>query len=172
MVNCVNGCGSLEASIYEGVTIDSCNSCMGVWLDYSELTHIVKIKEESWSNEYIDSITKEIGSHGIPSSENDRKLSCPKCDTQMPPVNYQYSSGIIVNICPSSHGVWLDSGELDKIQIYMEKWRKTALRDRNKYDAAISEVKAQHEERFTINQTKGPSRFEFVNAILLGILKL
>lgn len=172
MLNCVNGCGSLKATTYEGVTIDTCNSCMGVWLDYSELSCIVKTKEESWSNEYIDSITKDIGVQGIRSSENERNLQCPKCNVQMPPVNYQYSSGVIVNTCPSNHGVWIDSGELDKIQIYMERWRETASQDKNKYAAAISEVKAQHEERFTIDSLEGPSRFEFINAIFLGILKL
>jgi len=115
MVDCVNGCGSLEISSYEGVNIDVCNSCMGVWLDYTELSHIVKTKDASWSNEYIESITKEIGAQGVPASENERELSCPKCSKDMPSVNYQYSSGVIVNTCPLNHGVWLDSGELDKI---------------------------------------------------------
>ncbi len=171
MVNCVNGCGSLKAVAYEGVTIDSCNSCLGIWLDYSELTHIVKTKEQSWSNEYIESITNEIDKPGIHNSENDRNLSCPKCNEVMPPVNYQYSSGIIINTCPSNHGVWLDSGELDKIQIFMEKWRETASQNQSKYAAALAEAKAQHEAQLAIDPSQGPSRFEFINAIFLGILK-
>ena len=95
----------------------------------------------------------------------------PKVRYKYAPVNYQYSSGIIVNSCTSNHGIWLDSGELDKIQIYMEKWRAATKKDKNKYAAALAEVKAQHEERFTIDPYQGPSSFEFVNAILLGIMK-
>jgi len=171
MINCVNGCGSLNKSIYEGVTIDTCESCMGIWLDYTELTHIIQTKDESWSNEYIESVTKELGTLGVPKSENERKLLCPKCNEHMPPLNYQYSSGIIVNRCVSNHGIWLDSGELEKIQIYMEEWRETAKKNRSKYDSAISEVKAQHDERITSSLSQGTSRFAFINAILLGVFK-
>ena len=172
MINCVNGCGSLKTASYEGVTIDICESCMGVWLDYSELSHIVNTKDEFWSNSYIESIKNEIGIPGTPESEKGRVLLCPKCNEHMPPINYQYSSGVIVNSCKSNHGVWLDSGELEKIQIYMEHWSKKALENKSKYDEALSDVKAQHEERFTIDPSQGPSRFQFINAIFLGILKI
>ena len=33
--------------------------------------------------------------------------------------NYQYSSGIFIDRC-EQHGVWLDAGELKKIQIFAE----------------------------------------------------
>ncbi len=171
MIKCANGCGSLETVLYEGITIDTCNSCMGVWLDYSELSHIVKTKDESWSNSYIESIKNEINIPGIPDIEKERTLLCPKCNEHMPPVNYQYSSGVIVNSCKSNHGVWLDSGELEKVQIYMEQWREKALKDRNKYDEAIAEVKAQHDERFTFNSLLKSNRFQFINAMFLGIFK-
>jgi len=172
MINCVNGCGSLETTSYEGVTIDLCSSCNGVWLDYSELTHIINTKEKLWSNSYIESIKDEIGVTGTPDNEKKRNVLCPKCNEVMPPINYQYSSGVIVNTCRSNHGVWLDSGELEKIQIYMEHWREKALKDKKKYDAALSDVKAQHDERFSINPSQGPSRYQFINAILLGLLKI
>lgn len=172
MINCVNGCGTLNEAIYEGVTIDACDTCMGVWLDYSELTHIVKTKDTSWSNDYIESTINSTGSLGVPDAEYEREVLCPKCNENMPPNNFQYSSGVIVNTCKSNHGIWLDSRELDKIQIYMEKWRATAEKDKDKYAAALTDVKAQHDKRYTIDPTQGPSKFEFINAIFLGIMKL
>ncbi len=143
-----------------------------VWLDYSELSHIVKTKDESWSNSYIESIKHEIGNPGTPEVEKERDVLCPKCNESMPPINYQYSSGVIVNSCKSNQGVWLDSGELEKVQIYMEHWREKALEDKSKYDEALSDVKSQHEERFSIDPSQGPSRFQFINALFLGILKI
>jgi len=172
MINCVNGCGLLVTTSYEGVTIDTCNSCMGVWLDDSELSHIVKTKDKSWSNGYIESITHKIGVPGILAIEKLKNVLCPKCNEVMQPLNYQYTSGVIINSCKFNHGVWLDSGELEKIQIYMEHWREKALENKSKYDEALSDVKDQHEECFSIDPTQGPSRFQFINAIFLGILQL
>lgn len=171
-MNCVNGCGLLVTTSYEGVTIDECNSCMGVWLDYSELSHIIKTKDESWSNSYIESIKHKVGTLGISETEKVRNVLCPKCNEIMPPLNYQYSSGVIINSCKFDHGIWLDSGELEKIQIYMEHWRERALKDKSKYDEALSDVRNQHEKRFLIDLSQGPSRFQFINAIFLGILHL
>jgi len=169
MIKCVNGCGTLEAVLYEAITIDTCNSCRGVWLDYSELSHIIKTKDESWSNSYIESIKNEINISGIPDIEKEKIIFCPKCNEQMPPVNFQYSSGVIINTCKSNHGVWLDSGELEKVQIYMEQWREKALKNKHKYNEAIADVKAQHDERYSLNLLSKKNRVQLISAIILGI---
>jgi Zn-finger nucleic acid-binding protein len=39
----------------------------------------------------------------------------------MVPINYDYSSGIILDRCPEGHGLWLDGGELEKVQITREQ---------------------------------------------------
>ncbi|NDC23341.1 MAG: hypothetical protein EB078_06810 [Proteobacteria bacterium] len=35
-------------------------------------------------------------------------------------LNYAYQSGVVIDTCPNGHGVWLDSGELEKVQIFKE----------------------------------------------------
>ena len=54
---------------------------------------------------------------------------CPRCHETLPPVNYQGNSGIIVNTCENGHGIWLDAGELPKIQIFMEQWDRVMRGD-------------------------------------------
>lgn len=40
------------------------------------------------------------------------ELTCPNCSTMMR-VNQRY--GVDIDFCPSYKGIWLDSGEIDKI---------------------------------------------------------
>lgn len=110
---------AFETTIYEGVEIDQCKKCGATWLDDGEVGKIVDIEEETFSPELIrETLTHAF--EGIPQEEKDSSVSCPKCHSNMFPVNYSYSSGIIVNRCPNHHGIWLDRGELEKLQIYNE----------------------------------------------------
>ena len=120
---CLNGCGPMQEVHYEGVEIDVCPDCIGVWLDDTELTTIVLSRERAWPPGVVARVLELTGTMGVPLHELKRSLFCPKCDARLDPVNYQDNSGIIVNPCPARHGVWLDHGELAKIQIFMEHWR-------------------------------------------------
>jgi len=172
MVKCVNGCGNLYPGQYEGIEIDTCDSCLGIWLDYSELTHIVKTNEKKWDNEYIGRVTNQIGKIGVPNKEKERTIKCPKCDEIMPPINYQYSSGVIVNKCKSNHGIWLDSGEIEKIQIYMEKWREKAKNEGGHYSDILNALSQQQDDRLDSALGNGPGMFDLINSLTLGIVKI
>ncbi|NOQ36772.1 MAG: hypothetical protein GQ569_12910 [Methylococcaceae bacterium] len=121
-LRCVNGCGDMAVTLYEGVEIDTCPECKGVWLGNEELKHIISTEDEAWPEEEIAKVLEKTGKAGVPDDEIHREIPCPECSALMPATNYQYSSGIIINKCKNNHGVWLDEGELDKIQIYKEHW--------------------------------------------------
>lgn len=123
MVECLKGCGEMRETVYEGVQIDICPECIGVWLDDSELATIVDARERVWPPGVVEQVLAVTGSMGIPRHEQHRSLDCPKCGERLEPVNYQVNSGVIVNTCRARHGVWLDAGELAKIQIFMENQR-------------------------------------------------
>ena len=123
MTDCINGCGHMSQLVYEGVEIDICKLCAGVWLDFGELTTIIETKERTWPESIISKVLASTGTPGVSFEEQNRKLFCPKCESVLPPTNYQGNSGVIVNTCPNDHGLWLDAGELAKIQIYMERWQ-------------------------------------------------
>ena len=124
-MNCLNGCGRMREVIYDVVAIDVCPECIGVWLDGSELADILAAPERTWPPGVVERVLETTGQMGIPRSELVRELACPACESRLEPVNYQGNSGVIINTCPNRHGVWLDHGELAKIQIFMDKWRKT-----------------------------------------------
>lgn len=128
---------------YEGVNIDICSQCHGIWLDEGELPVIVNTKEVQFDSKTIkDALTNT--SHHIPESEKISKECCPKCGASMIANNYGYGSGVILDRCPKSHGVWLDQEELVKIQIYSEQnqnqsdakyqeWTRIALKAEKDY---------------------------------------
>jgi len=119
-MNCPKCNISLEARIYEGVEIDKCNQCQGVWLDDGEIVKIVQTKEETFDPNLIRE-TLSQGCSGIPKNEQQTAVSCPKCQSAMTPINYDYASGIILDRCPQGHGLWFDGNELDKVQIVREQ---------------------------------------------------
>ena len=119
-VDCLNGCGPMSRLVYESQVIDICETCAGVWLDSNELRSILLSKELAWSEKLIRRILQEIGDLEVAESEVSRDLECPVCNKALPPSNFQDTSNIIINSCDEGHGVWLDAGELLKVQVYIE----------------------------------------------------
>jgi Zn-finger nucleic acid-binding protein len=126
-LTCVNGCGVLKADQYEGVEVAVCPQCRGIWLSYKNLNAIINNETTAWAEKQRAEILQQTGKAGVPAEELARHADCPECGELMPAINYQYSSGIIINKCKHNHGVWLDCGELNKIQIYKEACKKFKL---------------------------------------------
>lgn len=121
---CLHGCGALRELYYDGIMIDVCPSCRGVWLDKSELPALIKRRDQQWSDQLIDHVLSTLGQDGIPAEELAQQRHCPLCHTHMDAVNYQGNSGVIIDTCPKGHGVWLDHNELGKIRIFMAHWQR------------------------------------------------
>ncbi len=171
MIECMNGCGAMTQIPYEGVEIDVCGTCSGVWLDFGELTHIVETKEMSWSKEVIEKALASTGKQGVSAGEQNRSTACRICRGDLVPNNYQNSSGIIVNTCPEGHGLWLDSGELEKLQIYMEKWDEIAQKNEKMHQYVLHKIEADFERREHDRSRTGPSAFESINVFIRNIAK-
>lgn len=123
-LTCANGCGFLKPNQYEGVDVQVCPQCKGIWLSYQDLNAIIHNEATAWTEPQKAEILQQLGKAGVPETELQRHLACPECGAVMSAINYQYSSGIMINKCKNNHGVWLDSGELNKIQIYKEACNK------------------------------------------------
>lgn len=119
-LHCVNGCGFLNPTQYEGVEVEVCLQCKGIWLSSDKLNQIIRTQSRTWTKAQQAEILPQTGKAGVPQEEQEQHRDCPECGELMPAFNYQYSSGIIINKCKHNHGLWLDCGELNKIQIYKE----------------------------------------------------
>ncbi|MCD6461248.1 MAG: zf-TFIIB domain-containing protein [Thermoplasmata archaeon] len=83
-------CGrEMKTYIREGVEVDQCVSCGGIWLDRGELESLAGI-----------------------SPSDKRILSCPLCGS---PMSILILRGVEVDHCTGCGGVWLDRGELEEL---------------------------------------------------------
>ena len=82
------------------IVIDICPKCEGIWLDKGELNKLLKNRKLS------DYLTKHIG------TQSKSKLVCPRCSKLM---DIETAEDIEIDVCLGCNGVWLDHGELAKL---------------------------------------------------------
>lgn len=141
-MNCPHCVNPLETSAYERVTLDRCAKCKGVWLDEGEIVTVVEVREASFSPDVVrEAIARAFA--GIPPSvvAGAKVVGCPKCGEEMRLLNYGYDSGVIIDRCMAAHGVWLDAGELEKVQAFREHWAKDAPKHRENWIKLLEDVR-------------------------------
>jgi Zn-finger nucleic acid-binding protein len=98
--------GMSEVS-YEGVTIDRCSNCHGLWFDEEEAT---QLKDKSGS-EALD--------HGDPAEgekwDSRADIGCPRCGKCMEKSADPKQKHIWYEVC-NDHGMFLDAGEFSDLK--------------------------------------------------------
>ena len=84
------------------VQIDCCSNCKGIWLDSGELAEIARTPVD------IPEERQEISGTVFP---------CPRCGQRLCTQPYSSRDPLMVDVCTSCRGVYLDKGELEKIQL-------------------------------------------------------
>lgn len=98
---------------YNGVEIDYCYECAGIWLDEGELELLLgNTKESPVLRALINAKSK---------AKTGKK--CPVCAKKMTLIDIPISvenNNLVVEIdkCPRNHGLWFDKGELEDILSY------------------------------------------------------
>ncbi len=74
--------------------VDYCFNCHGIWLDYNELSILLREKPE-----YCE-VNKKSRYH------------CPVCGMKMKQIYINKFLEPVIDMCPVHHGFWLENGEL------------------------------------------------------------
>src|SRR5665213_2827280 len=90
----------LVPSKQNGVDVEYCQSCKGMWLSREELDEL--------EDEAFDFGDDEKGSLMLGSTATNRK--CPQCDKLMKSFQYRLYD-LQMDFCEDGHGYWLDAGE-------------------------------------------------------------
>lgn len=86
-----------------GVLVDYCSKCDGIWLDKSEIYYFTTTPT------YLRMCIEEALKNPKPSQRLNPH-------TQQPLVELSLSKGdLIIDYCPQTQGIWLDKGEIDKL---------------------------------------------------------
>ena len=156
---------------YEGVSIETCGGCHGQWLDNGELGKIVSVRERYFNPEERRAIAESVTIDGRRIENLIRDLKCPKCGGATTPVNYGGDTGIIIDRCTGCRGIWLDAGELDKIQMVVEGWEDALPDDLRKFGPRLRMV--QEKERNDDDSSQHPNKDEsLISAAIGGIFNL
>lgn len=112
---------NLRKEKYESTIVDRCTGCGGVWLDEGEIVSILKDVSKEFSEE-LKIKAFQTNASGLSSASNvPANLPCPKCNVSLDTYQYALNSGVYIDRCQNKHGLWLDAGELEKIQIIYER---------------------------------------------------
>ena len=105
------------------VQVDRCSICRGLWLDKGELEEIQQTIERD-HGKLIDMPHDTVGaSFEQVRQERQGPARCPRCDAEMETREYGYNSQVMIDACPDGCGVWLDNGELERLEAFYEKGR-------------------------------------------------
>lgn len=162
-------CKSMLRTIqYEGIQIETCDACQGEWLDAGELKHIVQARETRFDEQERRAVAAAVKITGVDIEQADRDLVCPKCGGRTDALNYGGDTGIVIDKCPGCGGVWLDGGEMKKIQMVVEGWEDLLPEDLKQHGARLRQVADEVKERGKVKI----SSFGFINTIINGILDI
>ncbi len=171
-MNCPKCRAFLRTTQYEGIQIETCDSCQGEWLDADELGKIVKIREMKFSESERLAIVRSTTITGVRLDDVDRDLPCPKCGGATDAINYGGDSGIIIDRCTQCRGFWLDDGELEKVQMLIEGWEDALPDDLAKHGQKLRDVEARLDREDDVHPSRIPVIGRFINSAINGILDL
>ncbi len=111
---------TLKPELYEGVPIDRCPHCRGVWLDHGELEAIQSTQDSDFRDVPLSVMDKVTAASAMAKAKTEKALTCVTCDTALVKREYSFSSQIMIDNCPKGHGMWLDASELELLQAFYE----------------------------------------------------
>jgi Zn-finger nucleic acid-binding protein len=96
----------------QGVEVDSCPDCKGIWLDKGEIFYFTRKPAE---------IQKELN-EAIKGGKPIERI-CPRTGKNMQEISL-LKGKLILDYSPSSGGIWFDAAELEKLETYFgDKFR-------------------------------------------------
>src|SRR5688572_13321969 len=107
---------AMEKVVHEGVEIDRCAGCGGLWFDMLEHEDLKAIS----GSEAIDTGSAEIGR----ANDGHTKIRCPVCDQPLIPMVVAAQPHIAYEACTVCYGVYFDAGEFRDFreETFAEAW--------------------------------------------------
>ena len=90
----------------EGVAVDRCSSCDGIWFDAQELSEL--LAEDA-------KLVAELRRGSVDEFTDSKKGRCPRDSAELLRIYSAIDRSVILDACADCHGIWLDSGEFAKL---------------------------------------------------------
>ncbi len=113
---------SLSPQEYEGENVSFCSTCWGHWLTRSQLDNIVNNVQYKFSKFERKAVFKTVAEKGDADRQGSEAqlINCPECGKSMERKRYESQFPVQIDECPN-HGIWLDTGEIKDLQVFVEQ---------------------------------------------------
>jgi len=157
-MKCPSCAGQLVRTTYEGLPVFRCDECFGYLLGQKRVDGIKRSRDKS-----VEQLKEET----LSESREDTKtiVRCPRCRMKMKKEFLAEPVFLHVDRCKPCDLVWLDGGELARIQLGHEMTPQS--RDAAEMQRRLKEMDPQRRQEFEENLAKLPEPESFV----LGALK-
>ncbi len=153
MRTCPN-CGTgLETINFAGTAIDKCPKCAGIWFDASELKRVKDGDPTGWK-EIEDQIAPLPDK---PITPDPAWKACPACRQPMYHYRFMLNSDIMLDQCTACDGIWVDDGELGRMQQFLDECAKKD----QKLPAEAIAMAGELEARAQMNRERAQSIMAF-----------
>jgi uncharacterized protein len=106
-MRCVKCDGALVAVRIDGIDVDQCNACAGIWFDAHELERVLR-------RPHIEPILNQARANAV---DDARRGRCPRCRGEGYLVRIASSKAAMhIDTCATCGGKWLDGGEIDLLR--------------------------------------------------------
>ncbi len=89
-----------EFNTSDGVIVDFCDECFGIWFDSDELAHYIELSKDIPE---LDEMQKKAVK---------TDLVCPKCKGLLEEIPFSTKTDIMIERCPNCKGTFFDAGEI------------------------------------------------------------
>ena len=103
---CVKCTSILDRATFQGLEVDLCPKCGGLWLDRGEITRAARLPEKELAR-LRNLLTGRSGPPPIPTES---VAPCPACPGKLSEV---LLGSVHVDYCDRCQGIFLDKGELE-----------------------------------------------------------
>ncbi|MBC8342627.1 MAG: zf-TFIIB domain-containing protein [Bacteroidetes bacterium] len=108
-MNCPN-CGiGLHTKSIQGIEIEECGKCEGIWFEKDKLR---QIKDRTDSD--LNWMDFEIWKHPEKFKSKSKRSNCPRCEKSMNVLDYD-TTKVEIDYCAECKGIWLEKDEFQKI---------------------------------------------------------
>lgn len=112
---------TLKQETYEGVVIDVCPHCSGVWLDAGELEAVQSVQASDFRDVPTGGAMDKVrAAESMARSAEEIPRGCVVCNAGLEQKEYAFASQVMIDQCPNGHGMWLDKNELARLEMFFE----------------------------------------------------
>jgi len=138
MSRCPRCLVSLKGIEYDGLEMEVCRHCAGLWVGPAELKALVEADELLPAG--------QPGEGEAPAAvESPPSLLCPSCGRELEEFNYAADTGILLDRCHACDRVWLDGGRLEQVRRAVQDSLKGLEQDLKRFSGPLHEVEVQED---------------------------